>query len=111
MSTGSSTRPKYRRSDRDRDDKDITAGSRRPHSSSAGTGGPVSVAKTARPWEDIVEEMEMNDSPTDSEEALPAPQPRALGVGSTDTNEGRRVSLYLTICSPDLVSYQVWLCL
>lgn len=88
----SNTRPKYRRnSGRDRDDKDTTAGSRHPHSSSTGAGGLVSVAKAARPWEDIV--VEMNDSPAESEEVLPAPQPRALGGGIADANDGRKVSL------------------
>lgn len=92
VTSGSSSRPKYRRgSGRGRDDKDTTAGSRHLHSSSAGTGGSVSVGKAARPWEDYVEEM--NDSPAGSAEDLPAPQPRSLGGASTDANEGRKVSL------------------
>lgn len=91
--SSSTTRSKYRRRSRDGDDnKGGPTGFKHP-SSAAGHQGPVSVAKAARPWEDIVEEMEeMNDSPTDSE-ALPAPQPRALGAGSAQPNEGKNVSL------------------
>lgn len=85
----SGTRPKYRRSGRGIDEKDTAPVRRHPHSSSAGMGGAVPAAKAARPWEDIVEEM--NDSPACSDEILPAPQPRALGGGSTDANEGRKV--------------------
>ncbi|CAN0311265.1 unnamed protein product, partial [Ectocarpus sp. 12 AP-2014] len=79
-SSSTAARPKHRR--RDRDAKDVAAS--RPLTAAAG-GAPASLAAAAgRPWEEY-------DSPTDSE--VPAPQPRALGVGSTtDANERRHAN-------------------
>lgn len=79
-------KPKYRHSREEKVDS-----SNKHFSGTGRTGGGGSGARAARPWEDIVEEM--NDSPTDSE--VPAPQPRALrtpSAESTPTNQGRNVS-------------------
>lgn len=81
-------KPKYRPS---REEKLDSSNKHFSGTGRTGGGGGGSGARAARPWEDIVEEM--NDSPTDSE--VPAPQPRALrtpSAESTPTKQSRNVS-------------------
>lgn len=76
--------------------KDIGTG--KHHGAGGVEAAPMSAVRAARPWEDIMEEMEeMNDSQTDSE-GLPAPQPRALGAATAAASEARNVRAVCQFC-------------